>query len=145
MEQKNTRENTEMSEVINSTELFIEQNKKKIIIDSRNMKETTIQEDLMRKVRSSVIIAGALLSRFREAYSLIRDREAKSVMEAIKYSMNLMFSYELNPAIIAACKTENQLQTYLDCLTNNKLDEFKEFEIKFEVAPLKAVQKQDML
>lgn len=32
MEQKNTRENTEMSEVINSTELFIEQNKKKIII-----------------------------------------------------------------------------------------------------------------
>lgn len=86
-----------------------------------------------------------VLARFREAYSLIRDREAKSVMEAIKYSMNLMFSYELNPAIIAACKTENQLQTYLDCLTNNKLDEFKEFEIKFEVAPLKAVRKQDML
>lgn len=31
MEQKNTRENTEMGEVINNTELFIEKNKKKII------------------------------------------------------------------------------------------------------------------
>ena len=77
-----------------------------------------------------------VLSRFREAYSLIRDREAKSVVEAIKYSMNLMFSYDLNPTIIAACKTQEQLENYLTCLENNELDNFKDFEIKFEISPL---------
>lgn len=77
-----------------------------------------------------------VLSRFRETYSLIRDREAKSIMEAIKYSMNLMFTYELNPTIIAACKTQEQLENYLECLANNDLDNFKDFEIKFEIAPL---------
>jgi len=77
-----------------------------------------------------------VLSRFRETYSLVRDREAKSIMEAIKYSMNLMFTYELNPTIIAACKTQEQLENYLECLKNNELDNFKDFEIKFEISPL---------
>ena len=57
-------------------------------------------------------------------------------MDAIKHSMNLMFTYELNPTIIAACKTQEQLENYLDCLQNNQLDNFKDFEIKFEISPL---------
>lgn len=77
-----------------------------------------------------------VLSRFRETYSLVRDREAKSIIEAIKYSMNLMFTYELNPTIIAACKTQEQLESYLTCLENNSLEEFKDFEIKFEISPI---------
>lgn len=77
-----------------------------------------------------------VLARFRETYSLVRDREAKSIIEAIKYSMNLMFTYELNPTIIAACKTQEQLEGYLNCLENNSLEEFKDFEIKFEISPI---------
>lgn len=77
-----------------------------------------------------------VLSRFRETYSLVRDREGKSILEAIKYSMNLMFTYELSPAIIAACKTQEQLENYIDCLQNNKLDNFSDFEIIFEINPL---------
>lgn len=77
-----------------------------------------------------------VLSRFRETYSLIRDREGKSILEAIKYSMNLMFTYELSPTIVAACKTQEQLENYLDCLEKNQLDDFKDFEIKFEINPL---------
>lgn len=77
-----------------------------------------------------------VLSRFRETYSLVRDREAKPVMEAIKHSMDLMFTYELNPTIIAACKTQEQLENYLNCLENNELDNFKDFEIKFEISPI---------
>lgn len=77
-----------------------------------------------------------VLSRFREAYSLIRDKEGKSILEAIKYSMNLMFTYELSPTIIAACKTQEQLENYINCLQNNKLDNFSDFEIKFEINPL---------
>lgn len=75
-----------------------------------------------------------VLARFRETYSLIRDKESKSIMEAIKYSMNIMFTYELNPVIIAACKTQEQLENYLNCLQNNTLDKFTDFEIKFEVS-----------
>lgn len=75
-----------------------------------------------------------VIARFREAYSLIKDREAKSVIDALKYAFNLMLNYDLNPVIIAACKTQEQLEHYLSCLKKNKLDEFTDFEIKFEVS-----------
>lgn len=39
----------------------------KIIIDSRNMKKTEIPEELMRQMRSSVVLAGAIIGRFKEA------------------------------------------------------------------------------
>lgn len=77
-----------------------------------------------------------VIARFRESYSLIRDREAKSIFDAFKFAMDMMFHYDLNPAIIAACKSENQLENYLNCLNRKKLDEFKDFEIIFEVNPI---------
>lgn len=77
-----------------------------------------------------------VIARFREAYSLIRDRESKSVIDAFKYAFDIMFKYDLNPAIIAACKTQEQFENYLSCLDRKKLDEFKDFEIKFEINPL---------
>ena len=77
-----------------------------------------------------------VISRFREAYSLIRDREGKSIIEAIKYAFDLMFKYELNPTIIAACKTQEQLENYINCLETNQLNNFTEFEIRFELNPI---------
>ena len=77
-----------------------------------------------------------VISRFREAYSLIRDREGKSIIEALKYSVDLMFKYELNPAIIAAYKTQEELENYINCLEANQLNNFNEFEIKFELNPI---------
>lgn len=77
-----------------------------------------------------------VVARFRETYALIRDRESKSIIDALKYALDIMFHYELNPAIIAACKTQEQLEHYMDCAEKNRLDEFKDFEIRFEVAPL---------
>lgn len=76
-----------------------------------------------------------VLSRFREAYSLCRDREAKPVLESLKYGMDMMFNRRLNPAIIAACKTQDQLSNYLTCLEKNDLKSFTDFEIKFEMNP----------
>ena len=99
-----------------------------------NCAEDVIQKEFIFPL--NYYINHPVLSRFRESYSLIRDREAKSIMEAIKYSMNLMFTYELNPTIIAACKTQEQLENYLACLESNQLDDFKDFEIKFEISPL---------
>lgn len=76
------------------------------------------------------------LARFRETYSLIRDREGKSVFESMKQAFDLMFKYELNPAIIAACKTQDELDNYLDCLDNKHIEDFKDFEIKYDVNPI---------
>lgn len=45
----------------------MKRDKKKLVIDSRNMTGTCIPEELMRKLRSSVIIVGAIISRFGEA------------------------------------------------------------------------------
>ena len=78
-----------------------------------------------------------VVSRFREAYSLIRDRESKSIIDAFKFAVDIMFNYELNPVIIAACKTQEELEDYLSCLNRQKLDEFTAFEIKYEISPLK--------
>ena len=84
------------------------------------------------------------VSRFRETYALIRDREAKSIFEAFKFAMDMMFNYNLNPAIIAACKSQDQLEHYLNCLDGNTLNDFKDFEIKFEVAPLKVKNRKNI-
>lgn len=77
-----------------------------------------------------------MIARFREAYSLIRDREGKSIIDAFKYAMNVMPRHELNPVIVAACKTQEQLDNYIDCLSRNRLSDFKSFDIKFEITPL---------
>lgn len=75
-------------------------------------------------------------SRFRETYCLMRDIEMKSIIESFKKSMSTMFNSKINPAIIAACKSEEQLNNYVDCVENNKLSEFKAFKIIFDVAPI---------
>ena len=77
-----------------------------------------------------------ILARFRESYSLIRDREMKTIAEAFKFAFDMMFRYELNPAIIAACKSQEQLENYLNCLENKCLENFKDFNIFYEVSPL---------
>ena len=69
--------------------------------------------------------------------TLIRDREAKSIFDAFKVVMDMMFNYNLNPAIIVACKSQSQLEHYIECVSNQRLDEFKDFEIRIEVTPLK--------
>ena len=81
------------------------------------------------------------VSRFRETYALVRDREAKSIFEAFKVAMDIMFNYSLNAAIIAACKSQSQLENYLECLESKKLDDFTGFEIRYEIAPLKVKNK----
>jgi len=66
----------------------------------------------------------------------MRDRETKTILESLKYAIDIMFHYDLNPTIIAACKTQEQLENYLKCLSENNLSAFKDFEIRFEVSPL---------
>ena len=54
-------------QILQSLGCTVKKDKKKLVIDSSNMNKTEIPEDLMRKLRSSVIIAGAIISRFGES------------------------------------------------------------------------------
>ena len=76
------------------------------------------------------------LSRFREAFKLMRNIEKKSMIEAIDLGIELSLNSKLHPAIISACRNLNELDIYLDYLDSNQTDKFNCFSIKFEIAPL---------
>ena len=59
------------------------------------------------------------------------------MIDAFKIAVDTMFHHDLNPAVIAACKSQKQLEHYLECLEKNKTNEFCDFKIQFEVNPLK--------
>ena len=50
--------------------------------------------------------------------------------------MDIMFRRDINTAIIAAVKSQKQLDKYIECLDNGKLENFKYFNIIFEVNPI---------
>jgi len=56
-----------MFEILRNLGCKIKKSNGKIIIDSSNIKSYEISDELMREMRSSVIIAGALVGRFRKA------------------------------------------------------------------------------
>lgn len=82
------------------------------------------------------------VSRFREAFILMKEKEQSSFMDAIDLSFELMWKRYLHPAIITACKNLDQLDVYLDCLDTNELDEFPFFKIKYELYPVKVKKKE---
>lgn len=75
------------------------------------------------------------IARFKESFCLIRKKEKGSITKALDLGLELMFKYELNPIIVAACRNLDELDIYLDCLEENELHDFTCFEIKFEVMP----------
>ena len=74
-------------------------------------------------------------SRFRETYKLVVQKEHGSKKKAILLSLEMFANYNLHPAIITACKNLDELDIYLSCLEDNKLEEFKLFDIKFICLP----------
>ena len=73
------------------------------------------------------------ISRFKEAYKLIKEKEKGSTFKALSLAFELLGNYSLHPAIITACKSLDELDIYLACLEENDLDDFKFFDIKYEV------------
>ena len=63
----NIKDTQKMLEILQKLGCKIKQSSGKIVIDSKNIKKYEIPENLMRQMRSSVIIAGALISRFGKA------------------------------------------------------------------------------
>lgn len=76
------------------------------------------------------------IARFREAFKLVHDRDHKSIKSAFDLGMELLFNYNLHPAIISACKNIDELDIYLDYLENNETNKFNLFQVVFEIAPI---------
>lgn len=73
------------------------------------------------------------ISRFKEAYKLVKEKEQGSTFKALSLAFELLGNYSLHPAVITACKSLDELDIYLACLDENTLDDFKFFDIKYEI------------
>ena len=89
-------------------------------------------EDLIKKNYTYPLsyFSPAPIARFKEAYNLIRTKEKGSKINALSLAFELLINYNLHPAIIAACKSVDELDIYLACLEENDLESFKKFNKK---------------
>ena len=58
-----------------------------------------------------------------------------SIFDSFVYAKSIMFRSEINAYIIASVKSKKQLEEYIECLEENKLDSYKYFKIKYEINP----------
>lgn len=76
------------------------------------------------------------VTRFKEAFKLVRERSSGSIKEAIDLGLEVFTNSRIHPAIISACKNINEFDVYLSCLEYNELNDFHFFKIVFESAPV---------
>lgn len=76
-------------------------------------------------------------SRFSETYKLLKDRDDQGFIKAVSYAFKIATKRNLNPVIIAACKNKFELESYVYYLDSNNLNNFRFFDIIYEVNPLK--------
>ncbi len=76
-------------------------------------------------------------SRFREGFKLMKNKEKSSFSKAFLYGLDLMAEKKLHPAVITACKTQDELETFLACMEGNHLDLFDKFEVEYKINPRK--------
>ena len=109
---------------------------KEILLNEKD-KYSSIQEVIDKLYTISIKdYKVASVSRFKEAYNLITKKEHGSVFKAFSLGSELFFNYHLHPAIIRACNNLDELDIYLACLDDNTLEDFKFFDIKYEVPPV---------
>jgi len=54
-------------EILKDLGCIVKKDRNRIIVDSSSMNKNEIPDELMRKLRSSVILSGAMISRFKKA------------------------------------------------------------------------------
>lgn len=76
-----------------------------------------------------------VVSRFKQAYHLSRNKEKLSIFASLDLAFELAFNYNLHPAVIAACKNIDELDIYLSYLEDNETEKFNIFKIQYEFLP----------
>lgn len=127
-----------ISEIQNEVKLPYKIEELNKILNSSENEYKSIQEIIDKKYRIPLVKYNcSSISRFREAFTLMKEKEKSSFMDAIDLAFELMGNRYLHPSIIAACENLDQLDIYLDCLDKNELEDFPFFEIKYELYPQK--------
>lgn len=105
-------------------------------LQKSNNKYSNIDEIINKDYTLSIdLFKTTSISRFREAFKLMRNKEKSSIKDAFDLGMELLFNYNLHPAIITACKNLDELDIYLAYLETGETDKFDCFKIVFEFAP----------
>ena len=140
------KENTINNYIIENTLIISEKSGKIILPFSINEINTILQESSGKYSTLEDVIKykytlsydnykNPTFARFKETYKLARKIEHLSLKESINLALELMFNYELHPAIITACKNIDELDIYLDYLETNETEKFDFFNVKFEITP----------
>lgn len=131
---------------LQENELFISEVKQCVVLPytqseldnilQKNNKYTSYQE-IIEQIYTLPLsyYKSSAFTRFKEAFNLVKKRSKGSLKKAFNLAFELFFRYDLNPAIITACRSIDELNIYLSCLDDNKLDNFDCFKIRFEVLP----------
>jgi len=84
-----------------------------------------------------------IISRFKEAFKLMKDKEKSSLSDAVSLGFELMFRSDIHPAIITACDSLDDLDAYLDYLDSDGKMDFNCFKIIFDFKPLSVKKKKN--
>lgn len=69
------------------------------------------------------------ISRYKEAFKLAKDKSNYTFPQAANFAKKLLSTNEIKTLIIASCRNVEELDFYIECLNNNKLNEFNHFKI----------------
>ena len=126
-----------ISEIQNKVVLPYTASEVQAIIDDENNYYRTPEEVINSKfTRPLSEYKDPYMARMKESVKLVTEREGYSKLDGYNLGLELFANRYLHPAIIAACKNLDELNVYLDCLDKNELDDFKIFEIKYELFPM---------
>lgn len=69
------------------------------------------------------------ITRYKEAFKLARDKSNYTFSQAANFAKVFLVENEITSLIIASCKNVEELEFYIECLNNNKLNDFHYFKI----------------
>ena len=111
------------------------------ILKNSHGKFKSIDEVIIKKYTLPIkSFKNPITARFKEAFYLMRYKEHGSIFDGLELGFELMFKYNLHPAVISACKNLDELDIYLDYLKSGKTDKFKCFNIIFDLPPMVSKQ-----
>lgn len=106
------------------------------LLDKYPKKYSSLQDVVDKEYTLPIeIYKNPSLSRFKEAFALMKDREKRSLKDSFDLGLEMLFNSNLHPAIISACKSLAELDRYIDRLENNQAHTYDFFKIIFDMAP----------
>lgn len=106
------------------------------ILEDEPTKYSSIDEIINKKYTLPLkTFKNPTVSRFKQGFKLMREKEHSSFRAAFDLGMELVFDSNLHPAIIPACSNLEELDKYLYYMEKEETEKFDKFNIIFECPP----------